>query len=76
MPTLYHYTPLSPLREEYRDDGSDVILSIPCKITGTRISEICLLGTDQSVYAIRITIASLTDKVLSKEEERQLTALV
>jgi hypothetical protein len=76
MPTLYHYTPLFPLREEYRDDGSQVILSIPCEITGTRISEICLLGTDQTVFVIRITITSLTERTVSKEEERKITELV
>jgi hypothetical protein len=75
MPTLYHYTPLSPLREEYRDDGSEVILSIPCQIKGSRLSEICLLGTDQTIYAIRITIPALTEKIVSEEDQRKITGL-
>lgn len=75
MTTLDHYTALTPLREEYRDDGSEEILSIPCQIKGSRISEICLLGKDQTIYAIRVTIPALPDRLISKEEERKITAL-
>jgi hypothetical protein len=71
MATLYHYAPLSPLREEYRDDGSEVILTIPCQIKGSCISEICLLGTDQIVYAIRITLSNVDDRNLHQEEQQK-----
>lgn len=72
---LDHYAPLAPLREEYHDDGSEVILSIPCQINASRISEICLLGDNQTIYAIRVTIPSLPDNTVSKEEEQKITVL-
>jgi hypothetical protein len=76
MPTLYHYTFLAPLRQEYRDDGSEIILTIPCNIKGSRISEICLLGTDRTIYAIRVKIPSCPDKNISDEENNKITSLV
>jgi hypothetical protein len=34
-----------------------------------------LLGTEKTVYAIRITATSLTERAISKEEERNITAI-
>jgi hypothetical protein len=74
--TLYHYTPISPLREEYSDDGSTVILSINCGMKDGRVFDISLLGTDDTIVSIRVTTPLLNEDKLSNEDKNRITGLV
>ena len=67
--TFRYYTVLRPMRDNYVDDGSQVLGTIPIEDNG-RLIEVALIGTPEDARMIRVSISNLEAEPSAEERLR------
>jgi len=68
MPTWYNHNIILPLKEEYRDDGSRDLFTIPITVDGVGMFEACALADQGRIDMLRIATLNSDGNLTSDQQ--------
>jgi len=74
MPIWYNYTIILPLQEEYKDDGTRDLFSIPIEVEGVGRFEASAIGNEDHVELLRVATLN-SDGLLSQSQQESVVAI-
>jgi hypothetical protein len=74
MPTWYNYTIILPLKEEYKDDGSNDLFRIPITVNGVGTFEASAIASHGRIEMLRVATLN-SDGNLTSEQEKAVRTI-